>query len=207
MKQYGERNWWPAETRFEIIVGAILTQNTSWHNVEKAIRNLKDLDLLEPGSIVRISLKKLEKAVFPTGFYRQKAKRLKNFSSYLVKNYEGDLDKLFSNEICELRDELLNLNGIGPETADSILLYAGEVPVFVIDAYTRRLCKRLGITNAESYEELQNFFMEKVPGNVQMYNEFHALIVEFCKNICKSKPECSICFLKKNCNYGMLGHC
>lgn len=199
LKQYGNRDWWPADTQFEVMVGAILTQNTAWRNVEKAIANLKNQNLMEPESIARANIKKLEKAIFPTGFYRQKARRVKNFSVYLMDHYNGDLKKLFSKQTDELRNELLELNGIGPETADSILLYAGEKPVFVVDAYTRRLCERLGLCSTDSYDEIQEFFMRKLPEDVQMYNEYHALIVEFCKTTCSRKPKCEICFIKHYC--------
>jgi endonuclease-3 related protein len=198
---YGPRSWWPAESRFEVMVGAILTQNTNWHNVEKAITNLKSEKLLTPEGISSTRLPKLESLVRPTGYYRQKARRLKYFVTYLVKSYDADLDLFLGKPLDELRPELLELNGIGPETADSILLYAGEKPIFVIDAYTKRLAERLDLTDDTSYNGLQKFFMAKLPQDVQLYNEYHALIVELCKSICKTKPNCNICILQKHCTY------
>lgn len=198
---YGPRNWWPAETRFEVMVGAILTQNTAWSNVEKAITNLKEHGLMEIDALAKVPIRKLEEEAHPTGFFRQKAERVKNLSLFLMKNYNSDLDKFFDKTMEDLRKELLELNGIGPETADSILLYAGRKPIFVIDAYTKRLCSRLDLTDAGTYDELQAFFMDSLPEDVQLYNEYHALIVEFCKNICTKKPKCDVCFLNKYCQY------
>jgi endonuclease-3 related protein len=199
--QYGPRNWWPADTRFEVIIGAILTQNTSWSNVEKAISNLKSANMLEPEKLKMVHIKTLEKAVHPSGYFRQKARRLKDFNNYLIDQYNGDLDKMFSRPLDELRKEMLQQKGIGPETADSILLYAGNKPIFVIDAYTRRLIGRLGLSDKLTYEDLQVFFMENLPEDVQLFNEYHALIVVFVKNICRPKPVCDHCFLNDYCQY------
>jgi endonuclease-3 related protein len=201
ISHYWPRSWWPADTPFEVIVGAILTQNTSWSNVEKAITNMKNADLLEPMAIQKVHIRTLEKAVYPSGFFKQKARRLKDFNKYLIDNYNGDLDKMFAKPVDELRIELLEQKGIGPETADSILLYAGNRPIFVIDAYTRRLISRLGLTESLSYDELQEFFLENLPEDVQLYNEYHALIVEFAKNICKPKPQCDKCIISDYCKY------
>lgn len=201
MNHYGPRDWWPADTPFEVIVGAILTQNTAWSNVESAIANMKEAQLLEPKSIKKVSIKMLEKAIRPSGFYRQKAKRLKDFNNYLMTRYGGNLDVMFAQPLYELRMELLGQKGIGPETADSILLYAGNKPVFVIDAYTRRLVGRLGLTDRLAYNELQQYFMENIPENTQLYNEYHALIVEFVKNICRPRPLCNKCFISDYCRF------
>jgi endonuclease-3 related protein len=201
LSHFGPRDWWPAETRFEVMVGAILTQNTSWGNVEKAIINLKSGGLMEPGEIAKARIKTLEQAVFPSGFFRQKAVRLKDFSKYLLREYDGDLDRLFRLPVEELRSELLEQKGIGPETADSMILYAGNKPIFVIDSYTKRLCDRLGLCDLRSYDEYQDFFMRNLPEDTELYNEYHALIVVFCKNICRRNPDCENCFLRKKCNY------
>ncbi len=200
-RHFGEQFWWPASSPFEVIVGAVLTQNTSWTNVEKAIKNLKNRDLLTPDKISRFSLQKLEKLVYPTGFYRQKARRLKTVSKYLERRYRGGWEKFFSRPVDDLRKELLAIKGLGPETVDSILLYAGGRPVFVIDAYTKRLCRRLGINHADDYESLRSFFEKNLPAEVRLFNEFHALIVTLSKNYCRVKPVCKGCPLKKDCNF------
>ena len=200
-KHFGPQYWWPGETRFEVIVGAILTQNTSWRKVEKAILNLKKNKSLNCKKIANTDIKKLEKMVQPSGFYKQKAERLKRFCKYLEKNYNSDLNKFFDRNIDEIRNELLSLNGIGNETADSILLYAGEKLMFVIDAYTKRMGERTGITKAKSYDELQDFFEKNLPKNIELYKEFHALIVELGKNFCRKKPRCDGCPLENICIY------
>ncbi|MBU4189924.1 MAG: endonuclease III domain-containing protein [Candidatus Thermoplasmatota archaeon] len=199
LKHFGRQHWWPAETRFEVIVGAILTQNTSWKNVEKAIKNLKKEKMLNCKKIANINIRKLEKMIQPSGFYKQKAERLKRFCKYLDESYDSDLNKFFDRNTDIVRNELLSLNGIGNETADSILLYAGEKLKFVVDAYTVRMCERTGIINAKKYDELQSFFEKNLPKNIEMYKEFHALIVELGKNFCRKKPGCDGCPLKNTC--------
>ena len=156
---WGPQHWWPAETRFEVIVGAYLTQNTAWTNVERALVNLRQANLLTLDGVRRVRLARLERLIRPSGYFRQKAKRLKIFIRYLDKNYEGSLDRLFSRPTEELRQELLGLNGVGLETADSILLYAGNHPVFVVDAYTRRVLERHAILPASvDYEDIRQLF-------------------------------------------------
>ncbi|MEM5801365.1 MAG: endonuclease [Candidatus Aenigmatarchaeota archaeon] len=201
IKEFGKQNWWPAETEFEVIVGAILTQQASWKNVEKAIKNLKENNFLEPQTIYSIKISQLEKLIKPSGFYRIKAKRLKNFVNFLYKKYDGDLNKLFSLEKDFLRKELLSVNGIGKETADSIILYAANKPTFVVDAYTKRIFNRLGLIKENDYEKIKNIFEYSLPEDVELYKEYHALIVELGKNICKLKPKCKECCLSKWCNY------
>ena len=201
LDHFGPQHWWPADTAFEVIVGAILTQNTSWSNVEKAIELLKKEDLLSPVAIDRTPPAKVEEAVRPSGFYRQKAARLKHFTSYLKKNYNFNMGAFISTEGGRLRKELLSLNGIGPETADSILLYAAGKPSFVIDAYTRRMCRRTGIADVKDYEQLKEFFETNLPKSVKLYNEFHALIVAFAQQYCRVKPICEKCPLKGGCRY------
>jgi endonuclease-3 related protein len=159
IEHWGPQDWWPAHTRFEVILGAYLTQNTAWANVELALRNLRQEKLLNLKGIRRASLPELERLVRPAGYFRQKARRLKNFVGYLDKRHGGSLTRMFSRPTRELREELLELNGVGPETADSILLYAGGHPVFVVDAYTRRVFERHAVlTGKEKYEEIRELF-------------------------------------------------
>ena len=158
-RAWGPQHWWPAQSRFEVIVGAYLTQNTAWTNVEKALANLRAARLLSVSGIRRASLRQLERRIRPAGYFRQKAKRLKMFVAFLDQQYDGSLQRLFARPTQELRDELLNLHGIGPETADSILLYAGSHPVFVVDAYTRRILGRHGILPENAgYDEIRELF-------------------------------------------------
>jgi len=159
LKAWGAQHWWPAETPFEVIVGAYLTQNTAWTNVERALDNLRKADLLTLEGIRRVKMARLERLIRPSGYFRQKARRLKTFVAFLDRQYDGSLQKLFSRPTEKLREELLNLNGVGPETADSILLYAGNHPVFVVDAYTRRILDRHGILPEKTgYEEIRELF-------------------------------------------------
>ncbi|MFH1478759.1 MAG: endonuclease III domain-containing protein [Candidatus Omnitrophota bacterium] len=194
-KRFGPQRWWPGDTRFEIIVGAILTQNTNWGNVEKAIKNLKKAKALNVKALTVLSKKSLASLIRPAGYFNIKAGRLKNFVDFLNCGYKGSLKKMLSEDPGQLRKRLLEINGIGPETADSILLYAGEKAVFVVDNYTKRVFLRHGfIDNDSEYSEVQEFFLKNLPKNVSLFNEYHALIVELGKNICKSKkPLCSIC--------------
>jgi endonuclease-3 related protein len=195
---FGPQNWWPADTPFEICVGAILTQNASWKNVKIAIDNLKKKDLLDPFKLYEIPLESLSQIIKPSGFYNTKAKRLKNFVKFLIENYQGDLNILFSKGLEKAREELLNIKGLGKETVDSILLYAGNLPIFVVDAYTYRILHRHSLVPEEAtYEEMQALFMENLPQNPQLFNEFHALLVACGKNFCKKKePLCETCPLK-----------
>jgi endonuclease-3 related protein len=199
---FGPQRWWPADTPFEVVVGAILTQNTSWKNVERAIENLKNEDVLGPGGIYRIPEEQLETLLVPSGFFKVKTKRLKHFINFLFEKYGGDLDRLLSLEPALLRDELLGINGIGKETADSIILYAADKPSFVVDAYTKRVFERLGMLNKDAeYDEIKQLFEEDLPQDVRLYNEFHALIVVLAKDICKKKPVCEKCPLNDACTF------
>ena len=216
--ELGHQNWWPmdksyhekngSDPRFEIIVGAILTQNTAWSNVEKALTNLKSKNVLDIEKIVKIDIKDLQNMIKPSGFFNQKADRVKNIATYLHNKYSDDLDYFFNRELKDIREELLSLNGIGPETTDSILLYAGNMPIFVVDAYTKRICKRLPLNTNGSYEEIQQYFEEDLCKEyskkeiTRVYNELHALIVILAKNQCKTKPECVKCPLRKYCRFG-----
>ena len=199
LSHFGPQRWWPAETPFEVVVGAILTQQVAWKNVEKAIENLKNKHVLDPCKLSNLSLEKLESYVKPTGFYRQKARRLKDICTYIFKEYNSNLKGLFNKGTSSLRAELLSLEGIGPETADSIILYAAEKLSFVIDAYTKRICERLQLTDDLNYEPLKRFFENSIPEDVEVYKEFHALLVELGKNYCKTKPVCKDCPLNKKC--------
>jgi endonuclease-3 related protein len=192
---HGPQHWWPGRTAFEIIVGAILTQNTSWGNVESAIRNLRRERLLTARAIEDVSFARLARLVRSSGYFRQKAKKLKCFVRFLRSEYGGSLARMFRTPTAALRDKLLSVHGIGPETADSILLYAGKHAVFVVDAYTRRLLERHKLAApSQSYEEIRQLFEGSVPGDAPLYNEFHALIVRTGKEYCRARnPRCSEC--------------
>lgn len=200
--RFGKQNWWPGETKFEIMIGAILTQQTSWKQVEKSIGNLKKEKLLSARSLSISNARKVQSLVRPSGFYKQKSKRIILFSKYLMKEYSGDLKKFFNQPTEDLRKELLSLEGIGKETADSILLYAGDKIVFPIDAYTFRVFERLGaVKEKTNYDQLQSLFHMELPQDLQIYNELHALIVKHGKTFCKSKPLCSDCPLNTDCDF------
>lgn len=190
VKLFGHKEWWHADTPFEVVAGAVLTQQTKWENVEKAIKNLKDSGLMGEESITKVEIEELEGLVRCTGFYRQKAKRLKNVSKFFYEN-PGILDKPAD----ELREILLSLNGIGEETADSIVLYAADKPKFVIDAYTKRMCRCIGIEG--DYGEMQSLFESSLQRDVPLYREFHALIVEYGKQFC-GKKRCDECIVVEN---------
>ena len=202
LEAYGKQNWWPAETPFEVCVGAVLTQNTNWKNVEKAIENLKKENLLSPEKLVLCPDEKLENLIKPAGFFRQKSRYLKNLAEFILE--KGGLENLIEREKEELRNALLGVKGIGKETADSILLYALNKPSFVVDAYTKRLFFRLGLINDEKqdYEFVKNLVEEKFPPeeeNLEVYKEFHALIVEHAKGVCRKRPVCHECILCDRC--------
>lgn len=198
---YGPQYWWPAKSPFEVVVGAVLTQNTAWTNVERAIAALDRAGALTPAGLRGLERSVLETLIRPAGFFRQKAERLQAFVDYLQCRYDGSLAKCLSGEIAGLREELLLQPGIGPETADSILLYAGGHPTFVVDAYTRRLFHRLGVLRGdESYAAVRTHFMAGLPANPALFNEYHALIVVHCKRRCrKARPLCAACPLLPLC--------
>ena len=198
-KFYGPQGWWPGRSRFEVIVGAILTQNTAWSNVEKAIRNLKSSDILPlPLRLHKLGVKRLARLIRPAGYYNVKTKRLRNFTTFLKEKHGGDLNRLAKVKTPRLREELLAINGIGPETCDSILLYAFSRPVFVVDAYTKRILDRHGMDEAASgYEAAQKLFMENLPTDAKLFNEYHALIVRLAKDYCRTRPRCEKCPLKE----------
>lgn len=197
-RSFGPQYWWPAKTKFEIIIGAILTQNTAWKNVEKAIANLAGEKLLTPASLRGVSKKRLAALIGPSGYYNVKADRLKHFSDFLYKKYGGSLKKMFSRDARILRQEMLDVKGMGRETVDSILLYAGRKPVFVVDAYTKRILSRHNIIGATSdYDSVQDLFMRSLPRSEPLFNEYHALLVRLAKEICKKSPRCETCPVRK----------
>ena len=195
----GPQKWWPARTAFEVIVGAILTQNTSWTNVERAIANLRRANLLTPRALERVPFARLASLIRSSGYFRQKAKKLKAFVRFLRSEFSGSLARMFRTPTLDLREKILAVHGIGPETADSILLYAGHKDVFVVDAYTRRIFSRHGWVHEDvSYEELRSKIESALPHDVSRYNEFHALLVMAGKSWCRTRePRCSECPLGK----------
>jgi len=195
---FGNLHWWPGDSPVEIIVGAILTQNTAWQNVEKAIANLKQAHMLSAEALITIPESDLAKLIRPSGYYNIKARRLKSFFGFLKDSFHGNLDGMLGEETRTLREKLLQVKGIGEETADSILLYAGRKPVFVVDAYTRRVLTRHGIIRKKiAYGEIQNLFMEHLPPDTALYNQYHALLVVTGKNYCKKNPRCQECPLNQ----------
>ena len=198
MDKFGPQHWWPGDSRFEVIIGAILTQNTNWTNVEKAIINLKNTDSLSPTKLFEMETDLLAELIRPAGYYNIKAARLKSFLNWLNDNYKLDVDALQNLPPWDLREQLLAIKGVGRETADSIILYAYDKPTFVVDAYTCRILVRHGLIDSESdYEQTKDFFESSLPTETQLFNEFHALIVQTGKNYCKPKPKCQNCPLNK----------
>ncbi|HSR87894.1 MAG TPA: endonuclease III domain-containing protein [Pontiella sp.] len=195
--RWGAQHWWPAQSRLEMMVGAILTQNTAWTNVEKAIEALRSVGALNLNALEMASTKQVADWIRPAGYFNQKADYLKGMVDSIRCRFDGSLDKLFALDTPTLREELLSWKGIGPETADSILLYAGKRPVFVVDAYTRRMCLRHGwIDEKTSYDTIAKLFTDHLPEDAQLFNEFHALIVRLGKEHCNTKPKCSGCPLE-----------
>jgi len=197
-QRFGPQHWWPGQTQFEIITGAILTQNTNWGNVEKAIVNLRAAELLTPKKLHDIKVSSLAELIRPAGYYNIKAKRLKNFANWLFENYNGQLKELEKADTERLRTELLAVKGIGRETADSILLYALNRCVFVVDAYTARVVFRHELIGpGAGYEEIRELFESNLPGETKLFNEYHALLVRVGKEFCRPKARCSGCPLEK----------
>ncbi len=200
---YGPQRWWPGETPFEVIVGAILTQSAAWTNVEKAIANLKAAGAMSPQGIDRLRAEELARAVYPTGYFNAKAGKLKAFVEMVRASFGGELERMLAAPQEELRRRLLATHGIGPETADSILLYAAGRPVFVVDAYTRRLFSRLGVAPArDTYDSWRALFMSNLKADARLFNEYHALIVRHGKEACRREPLCSTCSLLAVCPEG-----
>lgn len=200
-KRFGPQHWWPGATPFEVIIGAILTQSANWANVELAIGNLKKDKSLSPKALYKIKTSKLQKLIRPSGYFRAKAKKVKEFVKYLVENYNGSLKRMFAKSIPELRQELLAIHGIGPETADSIICYAALKPTFVVDAYTKRIGNRVGLFKLENYYDIKDYFERNLPKRYQLLNEYHALIVALGKYHCKPKPNCLCCPVSRLCSY------
>jgi len=197
---FGPQNWWPAKTPFEVIAGAILTQNTSWSNVELAIRNLKKEKLLSVPSLSKAAPSRIARLIRPAGYYNIKTGRLISFLKFFLSNYAGSIRRMSLQDTQKLRSELLSVNGIGQETADSILLYALSKPVFVVDAYTKRiLLRHRFISNGADYKEIQKLFMENLKNDAGLFNEYHALLVRAGKKFClKNNPRCAACPLKES---------
>ncbi len=202
---YGPQHWWPGETPFEVIVGAILTQSAAWGNVERAIGNLKAAGALSPEGLRRLSEAELARLIYPSGYFNAKARKLKAFLAMLFQRFDGDLDMLLASPSEVLRPLLLATHGIGPETADSVLLYAAGHPIFVVDAYTRRLFPRLELaptSRGDTYEAWQRLFMDALPPDAPLFNEYHALIVRHGKEVCRRRPLCAGCALLSVCPTG-----
>ncbi len=201
LDHFGHLQWWPGTTRFEIMVGAILTQNTAWTNVEKAIANLDRENLLTPDALAQVDIRKLRTLIRPSGYYNQKAKKLKGFVEFLLDGpYKGSIESMIRADTQTLRAQLLDVWGIGPETADSMLHYALDHPLFVVDAYTRRAFARLGILPQDAdYQMTQQLFMEHLPADLSLYNDYHAQIVWLGKEFCRPKPKCDDCPLNELC--------
>jgi endonuclease-3 related protein len=202
LSSFGLQHWWPGDSPFEVMVGAVLTQSTAWRNVEKAIDNLKAADALSPEALHQMPAEKIAALIRPSGYYNQKARKMKALVDWLAAEHQGNPETLALSPTGELRAQLLDLLGIGPETADSILLYAANRPVFVIDAYTRRIISRLGLApQKNTYDEYQNLFMRNLPSDVSLFNEYHALLVRLGKTACRKEPGCDECCLFDICQY------
>jgi len=197
-ESFGPQHWWPGEDRFEIIVGAILTQNTNWANVEKAISNLKSANLLTPEKLYQLDVSQFAELIRPAGYFNIKTKRLKNFLSWLFEDYAGQLANLENVSTDQLRAELLAIKGVGRETADSILLYAFDREIFVVDAYTARVAARHSLIEPDAdYEQIRELFQSNLPPDVKLFNEYHALLVRVGKEFCRPTARCTNCPLNK----------
>jgi endonuclease-3 related protein len=193
-RYFGDLHWWPADSPFEVMVGAVLTQNTAWTNVEKAISALKEKNLLTPAELLRIDEAVLAEIIRPSGYYRLKAKRLKSLVRFFVGEYSGNIDAMSDENLTTLRNKLLSLWGVGEETADSILLYACKKPVFVSDAYTKRiLFRHRMIAEDAEHTNIRTLFMSNLPHSVSLFNQFHALLVHTGKQFCRKIPRCHVC--------------
>lgn len=194
---YGPQHWWPANSPFEVMVGAVLVQNTDWRHVEKSIAKIKAAKLLTPRKLYATSQTELQQLILPAGPHRVKEKRLRNLLRLIVEDFGGSLKRLFALPTDELRETLLAVNGVGPETADDILLYAADRPRFVIDAYTRRIFERHGwLAGGESYAAVQELFESHLPADTQLFNEYHALLVQVAKQHCRPVAQCEGCPLQ-----------
>lgn len=200
LDHYGPQHWWPADSPFEVIIGAILTQSAAWGNVEKAITNLKTRGVLSSSALRQITVEELSRLIYPSGYYNAKAAKIKSFVHWLERYYDENLDRLFALDLPLLRQELLSVRGIGEETADSIILYAAQKATFVIDAYTKRIISRLGLEpSTNSYAAFQELFIQSLPHDERLFNEYHALLVRHGKATCKKLPLCHDCCLSSRC--------
>lgn len=200
---YGPQHWWPSDSRFEMMVGAVLTQATAWTNVEKAISNLVAADVLSPRAIRDIGQARLSRLVHPSGYFNSKARKIKALATYLGERFNDDLDAMSREDSGRLREELLGVYGIGEETADDILLYAMGEPTFIVDNYTRRVFSRIGLApDKTSYSIYRSLFMDHLPTGVELFQEYHALIVRHGKQVCRNKPKCHGCPLMSVCLRG-----
>jgi endonuclease III related protein len=191
---FGPQHWWPAEMRTEMVVGAMLTQNTAWKNVERALSNLRSHGLLDLKALHATPIENLAQLIRPAGYFNVKARRLRNLVDFICRNYDGDLDAFLDQPIHALREELLSVSGVGRETADSIILYAAEKPTFVVDAYTARILRRhFLIDETADYELIKDLFESALPADVQLYNEYHALLVACGKGYCRPRALCDNC--------------
>lgn len=198
LQRYGPQHWWPGEGPFEILVGTVLVQNTNWRNVEKAIDNLREAGVMTPEKLFALDPEELSELIRPAGYYQVKTKRLRNLLRLVVDRYDGSLEEMFAGNMHALREELLGVNGVGPETADCILLYVGNFPKFIADGYAMRVAARHGWIEFEAdYHGLQDFFESRLPAEAPLYNEYHALLVKVGKEHCKTKPICSGCPLEE----------
>lgn len=195
LTSFGPQKWWPGDSPFEIIVGAVLVQNTAWRNVERAIENLRNAGVMQPRALYTLPEQELAELIRPAGYYQVKARRLQNLLRLIVEDYDGSLDAMFHTDLATLREELLCVSGIGPETADAILLYAGGKPTFVVDAYTHRVLARHGWIDYDAgYYEIKDHFESNLPADAALYNEYHALLVRLGKDYCrKTGPKCDAC--------------
>lgn len=208
LARYRPQHWWPADSPFEVIIGAILTQSTAWSNVEKAIANLKERKALSPDALRRLPTEELSQLVHPSGYYNAKALKIKAFVQWLGEHWDDDLDRMFALDTPLLRQDLLRVHGIGEETADSIILYAAKKAIFVIDAYTRHIISRLGLeSSTNSYAAFQDLFMQHLPPDEKLFNEYHALLVRHGKDTCKKRPICHGCCLSPPCPLPESGKC
>ena len=206
LDHYGRQHWWPAEEPFEVIVGAILTQSTAWTNVEKAVANLKNAGALTPQTLRELPREEIASLIYPSGYYNVKARKLKAFVDWLGGKYNDNLSHLLGNNTNDLREQLLSVYGIGEETADSIILYAAGKPVFVIDAYTRRIINRRGLKpSAETYTAYQTLFIKHLPADSWLFNEYHALLVRLGKDVCRKNPACERCCLNATSKHASEG--
>ncbi len=202
LERYGPRDWWPADCRFEVMVGAVLVQNTAWSNAEKGIRALSEAGLLSPHGLRNADQDKIAQLIYSSGYYNMKARKLKALVEWLGQR-DDDIEALMAEDPVSLREELLSIHGIGDETADDILLYALDMPVFVIDHYTRRLLHRLDLAPEKGpYSHYQRLFTDHLPPDVSLFNEYHALIVTHSASVCKKEPDCVECCLLEVCPTG-----